>query len=75
MASKAEFYVALDHVKEAATNALKAMPEAMQGRERKLWQGMLSRLPNQIDDLRTNLDDPHTVTDPSTRQNRIIDPF
>ena len=62
MSSKSEFYVALDHLKQAALDARKAMPESFAGRERKMWEGLLYRLPEQIDDLRTSLDDPHTVT-------------
>lgn len=77
MSSKAEFYVALDHVKQAAKDALKAMPESLSGRERKFWEGLLSRLPEQIDDVRVNFDDPHTVTEAGRRRqdmNKLIIP-
>jgi hypothetical protein len=73
MSSKSEFYTALDHLKHAARDAHKAMPDSFSSREKKLWGGLLSRMPEQIDDLKTNLDDPHTQT--STPRNRIVDPF
>lgn len=79
MPSKSEFYIALDHVAQAAKDALRAMPESLSPRERKLWTGMLSRLPEQIGDVRTSLDDPHTQTDPNDprsprNRNRLIIP-
>jgi hypothetical protein len=80
MSSKSEFYIALDHLKEAAHAARRAMPEHFRDRERKMWNGLLTRLPEQIDDIRTSLDDPHTQTDPNdplsprNRNNRIIIP-
>jgi hypothetical protein len=57
MATKDEFYNALTKLGEAATEALRQMPPEMGGRDRKLWTGLLSRLPEQIQDLKTNLAD------------------
>lgn len=62
MSSKSEFYIALDHLMQAAKDAHKAMPESFSDREKKIWGGILGRIPEQITDVKGNLDNPHTPT-------------
>lgn len=71
MSSKGEFYVALDHLRQAAKDAVKAMPDDLNSREKKLWQ-FLSRLSDQIEDIKASLDDPHTRTDLSNRNTLLV---
>lgn len=74
MSSKSEFYIALDHLKQAAKDAHKAMPESFSSHERKMWEGILSRMPEQIDDLKANLDDPQMQLRRARRESPIILP-
>jgi hypothetical protein len=64
MPTKNEFYRAVERVKDAAIEALKTIPEDLspQSREGKIWNNLLSRLPNQLDDIRQQFSDPHHVT-------------
>lgn len=55
-----EFYRKVDAVAGAAREALKmGLPPDMNQREKKLWTGVLSRLPEQIEDVKANFNDPH----------------
>jgi hypothetical protein len=58
MPTKDEFFTALHQLQEAARHAHQQMPPEMGGRDRRLWEGLLTRLPEQIDDLKANLAGP-----------------
>lgn len=55
MATKDEFYRKLTQLGELATETLREMPPEIGDRDRRLWTGILSRLPEQIADLKENL--------------------
>lgn len=59
MSTKDEFYRKLDAVVAAATDALKAIPTDMPEQQKKMWRGLLSRLPEQVPDIRATFDDEH----------------
>ena len=57
-ATKDEFYRALDRLADAAVEAHKKMPSDIPDRHKRLWTSILSRLPEQIQDTKENLDNP-----------------
>lgn len=73
--SKNDFFIGLDHLTTAAKNALKDLPEDMGRRERSVAERFLSRIPEQVEDIKSFIEDPHKRTHPSDIGNRIIDPF
>jgi hypothetical protein len=80
MPTKDEFYHALERLKDASDEALRNIPEDMhpQSREGKIWRNLLTRLPEQISDLKLTFSDPHRVKDKSNPFDggaKIIDPF
>jgi hypothetical protein len=70
--TKDEFYRALSQLSDAATEAAKKIPEDMhpQSREGKIWRNLLSRLPEQIADIKDQFNDPNRRTDPTNFHDR-----
>lgn len=66
MPTKDEFYRKVDAVGGAAREAIRELPPDLSDRERRLWLSLLSRLPEQIDDMKANFADPHL----DSRRNR-----
>jgi hypothetical protein len=73
MGNKNDFFISLNRLSSAARDAFKDIPEGMSERERKIVTAFLTRIPDQIEDIQSFIDDPHKVTHVSDR--RIIDPF
>jgi hypothetical protein len=73
MATKDEFFKALDEVRAAAVRAGNVIPNEdfpPGTRMRKVIDALVTRLPEQIDDIKATLQDPHKRT-----ERKIIDPF
>ena len=72
MATKDEFYQALTKLGDAAKDVLAKMPPELGERDVRLWRGLLTRLPEQIADMKSNLDDPYLNARSEGRNSGII---
>lgn len=73
MGNKNDFFMAMNRLAQVAKDAYVDMPDDMPARQKKIAQAFLTRIPDQVEDIKSFIDDSHTVTQPLKKH--IIDPF
>lgn len=73
MGNKNDFFLAMGRLARLSQDALKDIPDELSGRERRVATAFLTRIPDQVEDIKSFIEDPHKVS--MNHDKRIIHPF